>query len=312
MATMKAVRVHEWGGLDAVRIEEAPIPEPKSDEILIRVRASSVNPVDWKVTQGSLKQLYSLPFTLGWDAAGDVVAIGNGITETDLSIGDAVYALPRGGAYAQFAAVAAERVAPKPASLDYLQAAVLPTAALTAWRALFDQGHLEAGQKVLVLGAAGGTGSFAVQLAKWKGAYVIGTASAANRDLVIELGADEYIDYHTTRFEDIVQDADIVCDTAGGENLPRSYLAAKPGGLVITIPRQANHPATEQAAERGVRLENITTQPRRDHFDQLTDLVDRGYVKPIVSAVYPLDEIMQAFAQNQTGHTRGKIAIEVP
>jgi NADPH:quinone reductase-like Zn-dependent oxidoreductase len=308
ITTMRAARIHAWGSPEVVQIEDAPVPEPKQDEVLIQVRAASVNPVDWAVVQGYMKSFYSLPVTPGSDAAGDVVAVGSGVTH--VSVGDAVYASTGGGSFAQFATVAGKDVARKPASLDYVAAAAVPIVAQTAWQALFAVGQLEAGQKVLIHAAAGGVGHIAVQLAKWRGAYVIGTASAENESFIRGLGADEFINYHTTRFEDVVQDADVVLVSVSGDTLDRSYSAVKRGGIVVTITGQ---PSEEKAKARGARTARaMRRNSNRAELDEITRLIDAGAVKPTVSAVYSLERIREALDAIATHHTRGKIVVTIP
>ena len=307
MATMKAARIHEWGGSENVHVDEVPVPEPKSGEVLIHVHASSVNPVDWKAQLGYMHQFLQLPFTFGWDASGEVAALGDGTDSSGLKVGDAVYAKSRGGAFAQYLALSTDTVALKPQALSHDQAATIPTAALTAYQALFDHGGLQAGQKVLIQGASGGVGHFAVQLARWKGAFVIGTGSAANESFVRSLGADQYIDYHTTKFEDVVQDADLVFDTVGGDTLERSFAAAKPGGIVVTI---AGRPAAD--ASQSVRSASFSATGTHAQLDQMTQLIDQGFVKPTISVVYSLDQAREALDKNREGHTRGKIVLEIP
>jgi NADPH:quinone reductase-like Zn-dependent oxidoreductase len=206
-------------------------------------------------------------------------------------------------------ALSEQNVAPKPKTLDFQGAATLPTAALTAWQALLDHGGLQAGQKVLIHGAAGGVGHFAVQIARWKGAHVIGTGSTGSETFVRGLGADEFINYRTTRFEDVVQDADIVFDTVGGETLERSYAAAKSGGIVVSIAGRHNE---EAAKARGVRTAGFSATATRAQLDALTEAVDAGKIKPTISAVFPLEQANEALEQNKQGHTRGKLVISVP
>jgi NADPH:quinone reductase-like Zn-dependent oxidoreductase len=199
---MKAARIHTWGGTQSIQIEDVPTPEPKPGEVLIKVQAAGLNPIDVGVAHGAAQKLFSLPVTLGFDVAGEVVALGADVT--NLRIGDAVYTRRTSGGFAQFATAPAASVAVKPQALDYVNSAAIPTVGHFVWQALFTVGQLTAGQKVLIHRAAGGTGHIAVQLAKWKGAYVVGTASAANQDFVRGLGADQVIDYQTTRFEEVV------------------------------------------------------------------------------------------------------------
>jgi NADPH:quinone reductase-like Zn-dependent oxidoreductase len=305
--TMKAARVHEWGEANNVFIDDVPVPEAQSGEVLIRVRASSINPVDWKAQQGYMQQWLKLPLILGWEVAGEIAALGAGVS--GFAVGDPVYAKLGSRGFAQYVNVSTETVAPKPKSLDFQGAATLPVAALTADQALFRHGGLQAGQKVLIQGAAGGVGHFAVQLAKWKGAYVVGTGSAENEAFVRGLGADEYINYHTTRFEDVVKDADLVFDTVGGETLDRSYAAAKQGGIVVTI---AGRPDEEKAKAHGVRATGMSSTGKRHELDAMSRLVDAGSVKPTRSAVYSLDQVAAALAKIREGHTRGKMVVEIP
>src|SRR5579864_2585188 len=236
MATMKAVRIHTYGGPEVLRYEDAPRPVPAAGEVLIKIHAAAVNPVDWKVRAGHLKDMlkYQLPLIPGWDAAGVIEDVGAGVAR--LKHGDEVYTRPdimRDGTYAEYIAVREAEVALKPKSLDHVHAAAIPLAALTAWQALFDAGGLSAGQRVLIHAAAGGVGSFAVQFAKWKGAHVIGTASARNAELVRSFGADQFIDYRSTRFDDVVKDADVVFDTVGGDTQERSWKVLKKGGILV-------------------------------------------------------------------------------
>src|ERR1700675_2003988 len=219
MKKMKAVRIHTYGGPEVLKFEDAPRPEPAPGEVLIRVNAAGVNPIDWKIRSGYLKdhRPYVFPLILGWDVSGTIEA--NGLDGTRFKNGDEVYArsdIARNGAYAQYIVAKQVEVAQKPKVIDHIRAAAIPLAALTAWQALFDAGGLSAGQRVLIHAAAGGVGSFAVQLAKWKGAYVIGTASAHNHEFLRGLGADETVDYKAVRFEDEIHDVDMMLDAMAG------------------------------------------------------------------------------------------------
>jgi NADPH:quinone reductase-like Zn-dependent oxidoreductase len=311
METMKAVRIHQYGGPDVLRYEDAPRPNPGSGEVLIRVHAAGVNPVDWKVREGHLRQMirYSLPFIPGWDFSGVVVAASPGLAR--LKVGDEVYSRPdiaRNGAYAEYVVVRESEVALKPKSLDHIHAAAIPLAALTAWQALFDAAGLAAGQTVLIHGAAGGVGSFAVQLAKWKGARVIGTASQRNHEFLRALGADQTIDYNTTRFEDVVRDVHVVLDMIAGETQERSWKVLKKGGILVSI---LNPPSQEKAAAHGVRQAHTFVQPNVTQLVEIANLVDSGKLKPVVETVLPLAEARRAHELSQTGHTRGKIVLAV-
>jgi NADPH:quinone reductase-like Zn-dependent oxidoreductase len=307
MATMKAVRIHAFGGPDVLKIEEAPRPEPGSGEVLIKVHAAGVNPIDWKIREGYGNR--ELPLIPGWDVAGVVEKLGSGVTS--LNKGDQVYGyfgIARDGAYADYVAVPADEVALKPRSLDYTKAAAIPLAALTAWQGLFDMGGLKAGQKVLIHGAAGGVGSFAVQFAKWKGADVVGTASGRNERFVKALGAEQVIDYTKTPFEEAVEDVDVVLDTMGGETQRRSWQVLKKGGILVSILSQ---PSQKEADAWGVRQAFFVVRPNAAELTEIAALVDSGKVKPIVDNVLPLAEARKAQELSQAGHTRGKIVLKV-
>ncbi len=272
--TMKAVRIHQYGGPGVLQYEDAPRPEPSAGEVLIRVHAAGVNPIDWKIREGHMQKRlhYTLPFIPGWDVSGVVESSGPGATR--FKKGDAVYSRPdvaRDGAYAEFIVVKESEVAAKPKSIDHIQAAAIPLAALTAWQALFDVAGLQSGQKVLIHAASGGVGGFGVQLAKWKGAYVIGTASQANLDYVRSLGADEVIDYRAQRFEEIVRDVDVVFDTQGGETQERSWNVLKKGGAMVSL---VQPPSQEEAKRRGVRGALQMTQPNEGELTQIAQLID--------------------------------------
>jgi NADPH:quinone reductase-like Zn-dependent oxidoreductase len=311
METMKAVRIHTYGGPEVLKYEEAPRPKSAPGEVLIRVHAAGVNPVDWKIRQGYLKGRvdYSLPLILGWDLSGVVEATGSGVA--GLQEGDEVYSRPdiaRDGAYAEHIVVRETEVALKPKSIDHIHAAAIPLAALTAWQSLFDAAGLSAGQKVLIHAAAGGVGSFAVQLARWKGAHVIGTASKRNHELVRNLGAAETIDYETTRFEDVVHEVDVVFDTIGGDTQKRSWQVLKKGGILVSI---VGPPSAEEAAAHGVRQASVFVQPSAMQLTELAKLVDSGKLKPVVETVLPLPEARHAHELSQAGHVRGKMVLRV-
>jgi len=311
MKTMKAARIHTYGGPEVLKYEEAPLPKPGPGEALVRVHAAGVNPVDWKIREGYFKGRvnHSLPLILGWDLSGVVEATGSGVE--GLKGDDEVYSRPdiaRDGAYAEYIVVRETEVALKPKSIAHVPAAAIPLAALTAWQSLFDSARLSAGQKVLIHAAAGGVGSFAVQLAKWKGAYVIGTASSRNQDFVRKLRADETLDYQTTRLEDVVHDVDVVFDTIGGDTQKRSWKVLKKGGILVSI---VGPPSAEEAAAHGVRQASVFVQPSATQLTELTKLVESGKLRPVVETVLPLSEARHAHELSQTGHTRGKIVLRV-
>lgn len=312
MENMKAVRVHNYGGPEVLHYEDVPRPAPGAGEVLIRARAASVNPIDWKIRAGYMKEYVPmpLPFIPGYDVSGVVEAVGSGVTH--FKKGDEVYARADAvhghGAYAEYAIAKETETALKPISVDFVHAATVPVAAVTAWRALFDTADLKAGQKVLIHGASGGVGSFAVQLAKWKGAYVYGTASAANLEFVRQLGADQAIDYGKSKFEDLVHDADVVLDTIGGETQQRSWQVLKKGGILVSLVGLSSE---EEAAKRGVRSAAISAQGGSTVLAEIAKLIDLGKIKPIVDKVLPLSEAGRAHQLNETGHSRAKIVLKV-
>lgn len=309
---MKAVRIHAFGGPELLKYEDAPRPEPAAGEVCIRVRAAGVNPFDGKIRSGAFEEAmaHPLPLILGWDVAGDVAALGPGVTS--FAVGDPVYALAdyaRDGAYAEYLVVAAALVALKPRTLDYVAAASVPMAAETAMQALYDLGQLQAGQTVLIHGAAGSLGGFAVQLAKLRGAHVIGTASAANAGYVAGLGADQVIDYKTQQFEALVKNADLVLDTQGGEVQARSWPVLRPGGRLVSTVQPATPPANAPA---GVRGDWIFVQPSGDTLRALTALIEAGQLQTPVQQVLPLREARHAQELLEAGLSKpGKVVLQV-
>lgn len=305
---MKAVRIHAYGGPDTLIYEDVPRPRPEEGEALVRVYAAGVNPVDWKMRQSAG---YPLPFILGWDFAGIVEELGVGVGAHDVACGEAVYALrdwTGGGSYAEYIAVRAKDLAPKPMTLDFVQAAAVPLAALTAWQALVTRARLSTEQTVLIHGAAGGVGTFAVQIASVLGAHVLATTSTRNHDLVRALGAEQVIDDTTTRFEEEAHGVDVVLDTIGGETRARSWAVLRRGGVLVST---ILTPPAENEAPTGVRGFSLLTQPSRDELKRLSVLIDSGRIRPIVDMVLPLSEARQAHEASQVGHTRGKIVLRV-
>lgn len=309
---MKTIRLHGRGGPDQLVYEDAPQPHPGPGEVLVRVKATAVIATElrWPETyQTKAGGTRSLPIP-GHDLAGVVVEVGSGVT--DLAVGAEVYGLTafdRDGAEAEYTIALPGELAPKPRSLDYVQAAAVPLSALTVWQAFFEYAGLAAGQTVLIHGAAGGVGVFAVQLARWAGAYVIGTASARNSVLLQALGANETIDYTTTRFEDVVHDVDLVFDLVGGDILQRSWQVIKPGGTLVSI--VSPRPSVEEAKAHGVRMVWFIVKPNRDQLIPIGELIDRGLIRAIVETVFPLSQARQAYEQASKKHTRGKIVLRV-
>ena len=308
---MKAVSIYYYGGPGVLAYEDAPRPHPAPGEVLVRVHAAGINPVDWKIREGHLKEMlhHTLPLVLGWDVSGVVAALGAGVTR--FKVGDEVFSRPdieRDGAYAEFIVIRETEVALKPKSVDHVHAAALPLAGLTVWQSLFDAAALTAGQRVLIHAAAGGVGSLAVQLAKGRGAHVIGTASAKNHAFVRALGADEVVDYERERFETVVGPVDVVFDTMGGDIQTRSWEVLKRGGILVSI---ASPPSAEAAVAHGGRFAFVFTQPNAAQLAEIATLVDAGKLKASVETVLPLAAAVRGQALSAAGHTRGKIVLQV-
>lgn len=309
---MKAVRIHRYGGPEVLVCEEAEKPVPGDGEVLVRIRAAGVNPVDWKVRQGSLRDFLAprLPLIPGWDFAGIIEEAGAGVGF--LQPGLAVYGHPvigLDGTYAEYIAVKAEHVAPKPESLTFEQAAAVPLAALTAWQSLFELAGLQAGQRILIHGAAGGVGHFAVQFARWCGAHVIGTASGRHHDFLKSLGVHEVIDYTARRFEEAVSGLDVVYDTMAGEVRGRSWQVLKEGGILVTTLGPAREDEIRQ--RYNVRYKSMFVRPDAAQLGEIAALIDGGQVRPHLAAVLPLSEVRQAHTLSETGHTQGKIVLRI-
>ena len=309
--TMKAVVIHEYGGAEVLKYEDVPQPEPKQDQLRIRVIAAGVNPVDGMIRSGMLDKegRRTFPIILGGDISGVVEKVGSEITR--FKPGDPVFAyvsLDNSGGYAQYALVTEREAAPKPRSLIYVEAAAVPIVALTAWQALIDTAKLKAGQTVLIHGGSGGVGSFAIQIAKAHGAKVIATASTANQELLKQLGADVVIDYTKQNFENIAKDVDVVLDSIGKDTLARSYGVMKKGGIIVSL---VARPDPAELAKHGIRGEALSVDPNSDELSEIGKLIDEKKINVIVSQTFPLSEARKAQEQVATGHTRGKIVLKV-
>jgi NADPH:quinone reductase-like Zn-dependent oxidoreductase len=304
--TMRAVRIHKFGGPEVLQFDDVPRPEPGVGQVLVRIHAAGVNPVDWKFREGKLGKI-PLPSVMGSDFSGEIEALGPDV-ET-FRVGEMVFGsvADESGSYAQYALAPVSHIVEKPKGIDHIQAAAMPVPAMTAWQALFDTANLGAGQKVLIHAAAGGVGSFAVQLAKWKGAHVIGTASGQNATLVRSLGADEFIDYRSTRFEEVVRDADVVFDTVGGDTQERSWKVLKRGGVLVSIVQPPSEQTAKAHNTRGVFMREDAT--RNQELTQIAKLVANGQLKVNVETVLPLREARKAQELSQTGHAHGKIVL---
>ncbi|MEU8470032.1 NADP-dependent oxidoreductase [Streptomyces sp. NPDC029006] len=306
---MRAVVVEQWGGPENLVEREVERPEPGLNEVLVRVHAAGVNPVDWKTRAGGALVEWGAVPAVGWDVSGTVAAVGPGVGV--FRPGDEVFGMPlfprQAGAYAEYVVAPARHLAPKPASLTHVEAAALPLAALTAWQALVDTADVRPGERVLVHAAAGGVGHLAVQIAKARGAYVIATASAGKHGLVRELGADEVVDYRAVRFEDAVSGIDVVLDGIGGETAERSLRVLRAGGRLITLPGPDDVPA----ARDGVRAVWMLVEPDHLGLREIAALVERGALRPVVGTVIPLAQAAKAHEIGERGRTTGKIVLTV-
>jgi NADPH:quinone reductase-like Zn-dependent oxidoreductase len=310
MTTMKAVRIRSFGGPEVLELADIEKPEPKDGEVLIKVRAASVNPVDYKTRSGAypvVKQS-QLPRVLGRDVAGEIELCGRAVR--NFREGDTVYAMLDGGpgGYAEYVTVEAGLVAPKPGQLDYRAAAAVPLAGLTAWQGLFDHGHLQAGQRVLIHGGAGGVGHLAIQFAKARGATVATTVASQDIDFVKHLGADQVIDYTRERFEDEVRDMDLVLDLIAGETQERSWTVLKEGGTMIS---SLAPPSETKAREHRARAAHFVAHPDRAELIEIGRLIDDGRVHPHVSAVFELKEAAEAQVQLERHHAQGKVVLQM-
>jgi NADPH:quinone reductase-like Zn-dependent oxidoreductase len=298
-AVMLAVRLHAPGDPARLVAEQLPTPRPGAGEALVRVHAAAItrNELDWPADR--------LPAIPSYEFSGVVAAVGPGVEQ--VRVGEAVYALGdfgRDGAAADYTVVDAGLLAPKPRTLDHLQSAAIPLAGLSAWQGLFEHGRLAAGQRVLIHGAAGGVGAFAVQLAHWRGAHVVGTASTANLETARALGADQVLDHTTTRFEDAVEPVDVVFDTAGGDRLERSPAVLRPGGRLVSV-------AEEPPDAAGITASYFVVAPNRRQLVELAEAADRGELRPVIDQVFPLGDARQAFERSLGNHRPGKIVLLV-
>ncbi|MFC5721099.1 NADP-dependent oxidoreductase [Streptomyces gamaensis] len=312
-ARMRAVRAETAGGPEVLRVVGTDRPAPGIGEVLVRVRAAGVNPVDWKTRQrGWFYSGEQAPFVLGYDVSGVVEAVGDGVTL--YAPGDEVYGMPRfphpAGAYAEYVTAPTRHFAPKPRGLDHTRAAALPLAALTAWQALVDTAGVREGQRVLIHAAAGGVGHLAVQIAKARGAYVIGTASAAKHDFLRGLGADELIDYRERDFADAVRDVDVVLEAIGGDYPRRSLRTLRPGGFLAAL--LTLDPEVQTAArEQGVRAARVVVEPDLAGLKAIGELVESGRLHTEIAAVLPLEDAAKAHELGESGRTQGKIVLTV-
>jgi NADPH:quinone reductase-like Zn-dependent oxidoreductase len=312
---MRVITQLSTGGPEVLELGEAGVPAPLPTEIRVRVAAAGVNPVDWKTRAGAgmAAVLGPPPFTVGWDVAGTVDAVGAGVTR--FAVGDAVFGMPwfprAAGAYAEFVTAPSRHFAHRPAGLSEVEAGALPLAGLTAWQCLVDVAHLQPGERVLVHAAAGGVGHLAVQIAKALGAHVIGTASVGKHDLLHDLGADEAVDYRSEAFERVVEPVDLVLDLVGGETAERSLDVLKPEGRMVCLPSAAAADAVAAAAGRGLRASGMLVEPDGDGLEELARLVDDRRLRVLVAETFPLERASHAHRAGEFGHTTGKLVLTV-
>lgn len=317
---MKAIRISEFGGPEVMKLKEIERPIPASDEILVKIYASGINPVDLVVREGSnaaLRYNLNLPMTIGWDAAGRIEELGSAVT--GFKKGDAVYGVPNfpgDGSYAEYVAAKASQFALKPKNIEFNEAAGVPLAALTAWTALFEYGKLKSGQRILIQGASGSVGSFAVQFAKSKGVYVIGTASAENFDYLKQMGVDELIDYKTQKFEELVQDVDIVLEASSvRDNMERlkSVKVLKEKGILVSVNTDFsfNDEVMKALAKKNANGELSANQPRKEWLEEIAKLIEADKVKVSTGKVFPLEKVVEAHNFMENKSIDGKLILQV-
>ncbi|OCT14515.1 alcohol dehydrogenase [Paenibacillus pectinilyticus] len=302
---MQAVRYHEFGEVDVLHLEHIPVPQPQAGEVLIRVYAAGVLPVDWKIRRGLFPMPVQFPVIPGTAFSGVVVGLGEGVSKWQ--IGESVFGRSTKGTYAEYTTAPEDVIARKPASITHEEAATLSGGATTAWRAIVSEGNVQPRERVLIHGAAGGVGLFAVQFAKGIGAEVIGTAGTANVAYVKSLGADQVIDYTAERFEEIVRDVDLVLDTVGGETLARTWSVLKPGGRLVSI---AGQPPMEKAKQAGIQVIRPGVATSGD-LKAIAELIEAGKLTINIEMSFALADVRQAHEKSQTGHGRGRVVLRV-
>jgi NADPH:quinone reductase-like Zn-dependent oxidoreductase len=309
---MRAIRQETLGGPEVLELVDVPTPEPAPTEVLVRVCAAGVNPVDWKTrTRGAF--LREPPFVLGWDVAGVVEGVGGGVTR--FVEGDRVFGMPRfpreAACYAEYVTSPSRQLARTPDALSDVEAAALPLAGLTAWQALVETANVQPGDRVLVLGAAGGVGHLAVQIAKARGAHVIGTASAGKHAFLEDLGADEAVDYTAVAVEDAVSGVDVVIDVVGSEETGRAVACVRDDGLFIAVTSAAGVDPLREAAGDRIRITPMLVEPDRMGLEGVAELVETGALRPHVSQTFPLEEAARAHVAGETGRTQGKLVLTI-
>ncbi len=301
---MKAVIINEYGNNDVVQYVDAKCPEPQAGEVLVKIHAAGVNPVDWKIRDGAGQRMgMTLPIGLGGEITGTVEQVGDGVQ--NLRTGDAVFGIIKSGGFAEYAVAPAVDLALKPTSLDFVHTAAVPLGALTAWQAMFDVAGLTSGQRILITSTSGGVGSLAVQLAKGKGAHVTGLASGRNEEFVRGLGVDEFVNYQKQAFEEVAKDMDVVFDTVGGDTFQKAFQTLKQDGFLVTsvaFPK-------DEGQRYSVRVARVQCKPDAAQLASIRELADAGKLKAHVATVLPLEEVKQALELSAGGRTRGKIVL---
>ncbi|MFS0752566.1 NADP-dependent oxidoreductase [Oceanobacillus sp. 1P07AA] len=310
---MKAIVIQNYGHADELHEQDVPKPKLKDNQLLIEQYATSINPIDWKMREGYMKDGFNFdfPITLGWDSAGVVAEVGKDVGQ--FKVGDRVFSRPATtaqGTYAEFVAAEESRVAKLPENVSFDEAASVPLAGLTAWQCLVDFSNIKKDDNVLIHAGSGGVGSFAIQFAKYFGAYVATTASEKNESLVKELGADRFINYKEEKFNEVLNDYDIVVDTLGGDILEQSFDVLKEGGKLVSI---AGNPDEEKAKEKGIKAGFLWLEENGKQLSEIADLLETGEVKPVIGHTFPFTEqgLREAHQLSETHHARGKIVIKI-
>lgn len=332
---MIAAFIEKYGQHELLKIGNLPEPKPRAQDVLVQIHAASVNPVDFKLRDGKLRFLrpYRFPLILGHDGSGEIIQIGEKVTK--FKVGDRIFFRPRNGrigTFAEFIAIDENEVALMPENLNFQEAASIPLVGLTSWQALLEVAKLKAGQKILIQAGSGGIGTFAIQLAKYIGAEVWTTTSAKNADFVKSLGADHIINYQKEKFEDVLSDMDVVFDTLGGESLDKAFSVIKPGGWVVSISGTPDYRTGQdmglsfwkslvlgavgfsvnaKAKKAGANYRFVFMKARGDQLSQISHLIAKGMIKPVVDHVFPLSEAQAALATSESGRARGKIIVGV-
>jgi len=303
---MKAVVINEYGDNGVLTYAEVNHPMPNAGEVLIKVHAAGVNPVDWKIRSGAGQRMgMTLPIHLGGELAGVVERLGTGVTE--FNPGDSVYGIIKSGAFAEYAVAKTTDVARKPFNLDFVEAAAVALGALTAWQAMFDVAKVSRGQHLLITNSSGGVGSLAVQLAKARGVHVTAMASGRNEEYVRSLGADDFVDYTRQPFEDVVHGMDVVFDTVGGDTFKRAFAVLKPGGFLVTavaFPSEADK-------QHGIGVARVQCVPNAVELTEIRELIETGKVKPHLATILPFTGVQEALTLSESGRTRGKIVLKI-